>query len=76
MKYHCIKPVTIHKATQPINKLLVGTQWLLNRTGLAASNIYEVGDRIRGNEEVAYGNLQYHFAPFGAEYQGNSIKLD
>ena len=76
MKYQCTKPVTIHKATRPINKLMVGTQWLVNQTGLAASNIYEAGGCIRGNEEVAYGNLQYHFAPFGAEYQGNSIKLD
>ena len=76
MKYQCTKPVTIHKATRPINKLMAGTQWLVNRTGLAASNIYEAGGCIRGNEEVAYGNLQYHFAPFGAEYHGNSIKLD
>ena len=76
MKYVCTKPVTIHKVTNPVNKMLVGAQWLINQTGLAASNIYEAGGCIRGNPGVEYGNLQYHFAPFGAEYQGGRIKLD
>ena len=40
-----------------------------------ASNIWEAGGLIRGNERVAYPNLQYHFAPLAARYRGRRIAL-
>ena len=74
--YQCIKPVTIHRANRPLNKLLTGLQWLATRKGLGASNIWEAGGLISGNSEVTYPNLQYHFGPFHAEYSGAKIKLN
>jgi len=74
--YQCTKPVTIDRASKPLNKLLIGMQWLATRKGLGASNIWEAGGLIYGNSEVAYPNLQYHFGPFHAEYSGRTIKLN
>jgi choline dehydrogenase len=76
LTYECTKPVTIHKVANPVNKALAGAQWLINRTGIAASNIWEAGGCVRGNDRVDYANLQYHFGPFGVEYVGNEIRLD
>ncbi len=73
--FECTKPVTIHYADNPFYKLMLGAQWFFTRTGLAASNIWEAGGLIRGNQDVAYPNLQYHFAPIHTEFEGTKIKL-
>ena len=69
------KAFPIHTVDRPLNKAIVGLQWLLSRTGIAASNIWEAGGLIRGNDETPYPNLQYHFGPVGFEYEGEKIKL-
>jgi choline dehydrogenase len=73
--YESKKPVTFHNVANPLRKLALGCQWLLTRKGFVASNIWEAGGHIRGYSDVPYPNLQYHFAPFYAEYRGTSIKL-
>lgn len=76
VKFACTKPVTIHKVANPINKALAGMRWLIDRKGIASSNIWEAGGLVRGNATVDYPNLQYHFGPVGVEYVGQEIKLD
>ncbi|KRS13622.1 choline dehydrogenase [Roseovarius atlanticus] len=65
----------IHRVDRPWNKLRAGAQWVFARNGVAASNIWEAGGLIRGNADVAYPNLQYHFGPVGFEYNGPKITL-
>ncbi len=48
---------------------------MLTRGGLASSNHFEAGGLIRGNQNVDYPNLQYHFGPTGYEYEGTKLKL-
>ncbi|HXQ39847.1 MAG TPA: choline dehydrogenase [Candidatus Udaeobacter sp.] len=69
------KSFPIHKVDQPLNMALAGAQWLFNRSGIAASNIWEAGGLIRGNPAMPYPNLQYHFGPVGFEYDGPNIRL-
>ncbi|MCA8930519.1 MAG: GMC family oxidoreductase N-terminal domain-containing protein, partial [Alphaproteobacteria bacterium] len=57
------KAFPIHTVDRPLNKAMAGAQWLLTRSGIAASNIWEAGGLIRGNDTVPYPNLQYHFGP-------------
>lgn len=73
--FDCTKPVTIDKITNPLRKAMAGAQWMINRSGIASSNIWEAGGLVRGNSKVPYPNLQYHFAPMGAEYEGTKIRL-
>ena len=71
----CTKPVSIDWVAKPHRKLMAGAQWMLARKGVATSNIWEAGGLVRGNRDVSYPNLQYHFAPVGFTYNGDNIKL-
>ena len=76
VKWACTRPVTIHSVANPMQKFAAGARWLVNRSGVAASNIWEAGGLVHGNAGVPYPNLQYHFAPVGVSYDGNTIRLE
>ena len=68
-----------HSSTQPVTmapyfamkrRPLVGLEWLLRKTGPGATNHFEAGGFVRGNEEVNYPNLMYHFLPIAVRYDG------
>ncbi len=75
VQYACPQSFPIHRVGELHRKLMAGAQWMLNRTGLASSNIWEAGGLIRSNSDVPYPNLQYHFGPVGFEYDGPNIRL-
>jgi choline dehydrogenase len=75
LQYESLHSYPIHKVDQPLRKLAAGAQWVFTRKGIAASNIWEAGGLIRGNDQVAFPNLQYHFGPVGFEYNGRAITL-
>ena len=76
MGFECKKPVTLHHLTHPLKKLQVGTQWLLTRSGIGASNIWEMGGMVYGNQDVDHPNLQYHFTPVYSEWAGRKLKVE
>ena len=45
---------------------------MFRRKGNAATNHFEAGGFIRGNDEVLYPNLQYHFLPLAIRYDGSA----
>jgi choline dehydrogenase len=68
-----------HSATQPVTmapyfamkrRPLVGLEWMLRKTGPGATNHFEAGGFVRGNDEVRYPNLMYHFLPIAVRYDG------
>ena len=68
-----------HSAKQPVSmapyfamrrRPAVGLRWLFTKTGPGASNHFEAGGFIRGNDEVRYPNLMYHFLPIAVRYDG------
>jgi choline dehydrogenase len=73
--WRCTQSITYHRVDRPWNKLKIGMRWLTSKSGFGTSNIWEAGGLIRGNESVDYPNLQYHFAPVSARYQGRKIIL-
>ena len=74
--YYCQKPITLHTLTQPLKKLGVGFQWLATRSGIGASNIWEMGGFVFGNDQVTHPNLQYHFTPVYSEWRDRKIRLE
>ena len=72
VQHACTQPVSVWPAMQWYNRPWVGLQWLLSKTGPAASNHFEAGGFIRSNEEVAYPNLMFHFLPVAVRYDGTS----
>jgi len=73
--YECTQPITLDSLSKPLKKLAVGSRWLFKRDGVGASNIWEMGGLVFGNDKVAHPNLQYHFTPVYSEYVGRKIKL-
>jgi len=66
------KPVSLYPSLKFYNQPKIGLEWLFNGTGVGASNHFEAGGFIRGNDEVAYPNLQYHFLPIAIRYDGSA----
>ncbi|MEM8775862.1 MAG: choline dehydrogenase [Pseudomonadota bacterium] len=75
LQYRSLKSFPIHRVDRPLNKLRAGALWVFTRGGIAASNIWEAGGLVRGNSDVRYPNLQYHFGPVAFEYRNNKIAL-
>ena len=75
MQWECKEGFPIHRVDRSLGKAMAGARWLLFRDGIAASNIWEAGGLIRGNDRVEYPNLQYHFGPVGFKYDGDRISL-
>ncbi len=73
--WRCTRPITYQHVTHPWHKFKIGLRWLRKHDGFGASNIWEAGGLIRGNDAVDYPNLQYHFAPISASYEGRKLRL-
>ena len=50
----------------------VGARWLFGRTGPGATNHFEGGGFVRGNDDVGYPNLMFHFLPIAVRYDGSA----
>jgi choline dehydrogenase len=76
LQYECLQPVSLVTALKLHNQPLIGAEWLLNGSGIGASNQFEAGGFIRSNDTVAWPNIQYHFLPIAINYNGtNPIKV-
>ena len=75
MQWHCSQPITLARLANPLAKLAAGAQWLINRSGPVASNIWEAGGLIRTNSTVPAPNIQFHFGPVAVDYIGDKIQL-
>ncbi|MEE4313632.1 MAG: choline dehydrogenase [Desulfofustis sp.] len=72
VQYACKKPVSMYPALKWYNQPKIGYDWLIHRTGAAATNHFEAGGFIRGNDRVDYPNLQFHFLPIAIRYDGSA----
>ncbi|MUM78610.1 choline dehydrogenase [Pseudodesulfovibrio sp. F-1] len=72
VQYACKKPVSMFPALKWYNQPWIGLKWLLGGTGEAATNHFEAGGFIRGNDRVKYPNIQYHFLPIAIRYDGSA----
>ena len=61
VQYECKKPVTLYSAQNPIRMALIGIEWFLFKSGIAANSNLETGGFIKSNQMVDYPNIQYHF---------------
>jgi choline dehydrogenase len=54
----------------------VGLRWLVLRSGPGATNHFEAGGFVRGDDQVAYPNLMFHFLPIAIRYDGTKPASD
>ncbi len=72
VQYASKKPVSLYPSLKWWRQPFIGFQWLFQRKGIGASNHFEAGGFIRGNDRVEYPNLQYHFLPIAIRYDGSA----
>lgn len=74
VQWACKKPVSMYPSLSPWRAPKIGFDWLFRKKGVGASNHFEAGGFIRGNDEVEYPNLQFHFLPIAIRYDGSAPK--
>ena len=72
IQYACTQPVTMAPYLSWYRRPEVGLRWLLGRGGPGATNHFEGGGFVRGNDEVGYPNLMLHFLPIAVRYDGTA----
>jgi choline dehydrogenase len=76
IQYECKEPVSLYPALQWWNQPGIGLEWMLNGTGIGASNQFEAGGFIRTRDDDLWPNIQYHFLPVAINYNGsNAIRM-
>ena len=76
IQYASKLPVSVAPALKWRNRPWVGFQWLFFRTGPGATNHFEAGGFVRGNDDVDYPNLMFHFLPIAIRYDGSKPASD
>ena len=71
-QYKCKQPITLNGKLGLVSKGLIGARWLLNRSGLGATNHFESCAFIRSKPGVEWPDIQYHFLPAAIRYDGKS----
>ncbi len=72
IQYSCTQPVSIAPGLRWRNRPRIGAEWLFLRRGLGATNHFEGGGFVRGNDHVDYPNIMFHFLPIAIRYDGTS----
>jgi len=76
IQYRATKPVSPARNLGKLGRLAVGLRWMAARSGLGASNYFEVGAFLRGNDQVAWPNLQHEFFPMIGEFYRGEAKVE
>jgi len=72
VQYRSRQPVSMQPSLQTWRRPWIGFQWLFLRRGPGATNHFEGGGFVRGNEDVTYPNLMFHFLPLAIRYDGSA----
>ncbi len=71
-QFRCQQPITLNGELNLWSKFLIGSRWLLSRTGLGATNHFESCAFIRSRPGVRWPDIQYHFLPAAMRYDGKA----
>ncbi len=72
VQYNATKPVSLYKYWSLLGKAYVGARWLFTKTGIGASNQFEMAGFIRSKAGVKYPDIQFHFLPIAVRYDGKT----
>ena len=72
VQHSCKQPVSLYPALKFHKQAAVLLEWMLTKKGWGTSNHFEAGGFIRSRIGVPHPDLQYHFFPVAANYDGSS----
>jgi len=73
VQMECRQPITLYGVMGWLAKARIGLTWMLFRSGLGATNHFEVGGFVRSRAGIDYPDLQFHFLPAAVSYDGKSL---
>ncbi len=76
LQYRIRKPVSPAGQLSRLGQIAVGARWMLTRGGLGASNYFEVGAFMRGNDRVDCPNIQHEFFPMIGEFYRGQARVE
>jgi choline dehydrogenase len=72
IQYAARQPISMQPYLKKLRWPAVGARWLFGRSGPGATNHFEAGGFVRGNDDVDYPNLMFHFLPIAVRYDGSA----
>jgi choline dehydrogenase len=75
LRFRSAKGVSIRKQLNTIGRLRLGIEWMLFKTGLGATNFFEVGAFFKSSDAVDCFNMQHEFLPFLADFQSGKVTI-
>ena len=72
IQHSCRQPVSMAPILKKYRWPWIGYRWLFRRSGPGVTNHFEGGGFIRGNQQVAYPNIMFHFLPLAVRYDGSA----
>ena len=63
VQQECKTPDTLYSATKLLNKLVLGIQWFLFKSGVGAHSHLEAGGFVKSSTDETDPNIQFHFFP-------------
>ena len=70
IQHACSQPISLFKYWNLFSKAKIGLQWMLNKSGLGATNHFETCAFIRSKAGIKFPDIQYHFLPIAVRYDG------
>jgi choline dehydrogenase len=71
-QYRCKQPITLNAKLDWFSKFMIGSRWLISRTGLGSTNHFESCAFIRSSAGVRWPDIQFHFLPAAMRYDGRA----
>ena len=71
-QYRCTQPISLNARLGLFSKFLIGTRWIMSKSGLGATNHFESCAFIRSRPGVRWPDIQFHFLPAAMRYDGGA----
>ena len=75
VRHECARPVSLQRFTTRLGRLRVGMRWLLFKSGVGASNLWEASGFIRSRPGVQWPDVQLDFLPVAMESEVDPVPV-
>jgi choline dehydrogenase len=75
LRFRSTDGTSVRSQLNMIGRAKLAAEWLLFKTGLGATNFFEVGAFFRSTADLPYFNMQHEFLPFLADFQSGRVAI-
>jgi len=75
LRYRSTGGISLRRHLEGFGRFKLGLQWLLFKSGLGATNFFEVGAFFKSRDDIAQFDMQHEFLPFLADFQSGRVTI-